>query len=359
MRTSLFFFSILCVLAIACSDAPPAENTINETAAVNTEALPKTAISTEPAEKPAPQDKEKPEPVVEAPSTSQTAAAPQPPAERPRAKGTAKKTVAPPSSKPAKSGPSTPKKEPAKTPAAKEDLKKAPAPAGPAAPQIVEKKKAQAPPSFSHEAWDGLLKKYVSSSGKVNYKGLKAEKAKLDAYLEALKNNPPQSSWGRDKTMAYWINVYNAFTVKLIVDNYPVASITKLNGGKPWDKNWIKIGSKTYSLNNIENDILRPKYKDARIHFAVNCAARSCPPLLNRAWTAGSLNSNFEKRAKAFINNPKYNPIAADKVKVSKIFEWYAADFGDLIGFLNRYSSTKINADAKVEYLEYDWNLNE
>ena len=87
------------------------------------------------------------------------------------------------------------------------------------------------------------------------------------------------------KKMAYWINVYNAFTIKMIVDNYPVSSITKLHGGKPWDVKWIELGEKKYSLNEIEHNILRPQFKDARIHFAVNCAAQSCPPILNKAWT--------------------------------------------------------------------------
>lgn len=211
----------------------------------------------------------------------------------------------------------------------------------------------------SHETWNKLLGQYVSNEGKVNYKGLKNDKAKLEAYLETLQNNPPQDGWKRNEKMAFWINAYNAFTVKLIVDNYPVASITKLDGGKPWDRKWIKIGDKTYSLNNIENDILRPQFKDARIHFAVNCAAQSCPPLLNKAWTADNLESNFEKQAKAFVNNPKFNTISAKNVKVSKIFDWYKADFGNLIDFLNKYASTNINGNAKVEYVEYDWALNE
>ncbi len=159
--------------------------------------------------------------------------------------------------------------------------------------------------------------------------------------------------------MAFWINAYNAFTVKLIVDNYPISSIMKLDNGKVWDRKWINIGGKTYSLNNIENDILRPQFKDPRIHFAVNCAAKSCPPLLNRAWTAANLESNFEKQARAFINNPEFNKISAKEVEVSKIFDWYASDFGNLIDYLNKYSSTKINANAKVKFREYDWALNE
>jgi len=211
----------------------------------------------------------------------------------------------------------------------------------------------------SHEAWDVLLKKYVSAAGKVNYKGLKADKNKLEDYLKTLSANAPEESWSKAEEMAFWINTYNAFTVKLILDNYPLSSINKLHGGKPWDQKWIKIGSKTYSLNNIENDILRPKFKDARIHFAVNCAAKSCPPLLNAAWTASNLNSNLDAQAKKFINNPAFNKLSEKKVEVSKIFEWYKEDFGNLPAFLNKYASIKVGAKAKVLFLEYDWGLNE
>ncbi len=214
-------------------------------------------------------------------------------------------------------------------------------------------------PVLSHQIWDELLKKYVSSTGKVNYAGIKKEKVKLQQYLDLLAANPIENSWSRNKKMAYWINAYNAFTVKLIVDHYPVSSITKIHSGKPWSKKWIKLGSETYSLDQIENEILRPRYKDARIHFAVNCAAESCPPLLNRAWTAENLEANFEKQARTFINNANYNKIGEKKVQISKIFEWYAGDFGNIITYLNKYSDTTIKSNAKVTYLEYDWALNE
>ncbi len=209
-----------------------------------------------------------------------------------------------------------------------------------------------------HSIWHSLISQYVSSSGAVIYSGFQSKQAELDAYLNELSKNPPQSTWSRNEIMAYWINAYNAFTVKLIVDNMPIKSIRDLDGGKVWDRKWIKIGGKTYSLNNIENDILRPKYKDARIHFAVNCAAKSCPPLFNRAWTSGNLDNYFEQQATAFINNPKFNKITRSKVEVSKIFEWYAADFGNLIDYLNKYSKVKIDKNAKVSYMEYDWGLN-
>ncbi len=214
-------------------------------------------------------------------------------------------------------------------------------------------------PPFNHDKWDRLLRKYVSAAGKVNYKGIKTDKATLESYLKELEENPIQDNWSKAKKMAYWINAYNAFTVKMIVDNYPVSSITKLHGGKPWDYKWIKLNGQTYNLNNIENDILRPVYKDSRIHFAVNCAAQSCPPLLNQAWTESNLNQLMDKQAIAFINNPKFNTIKKSEVEISKIFEWYAVDFGIIIDYLNKYSNTKIDRNAKVKYKEYDWNLNE
>jgi len=215
------------------------------------------------------------------------------------------------------------------------------------------------PPAISHEAWDKLLRANVSADGKVNYKAFQKSEAGLNTYLDYLAKNPVQDKWSKTEKMAYWINAYNAFTIKLILNNYPTTSITKLHDGKPWDVKWIKLGDKTYSLNNVENDILRPQFKDARIHFAVNCAAKSCPPILNRAWTAENLNKNLDQQAKAFINNPKFNKISPTEVQLSKIFEWYAGDFGNIVDFLNPYTSLKINAKATVKYVEYDWSLNE
>ncbi len=272
---------------------------------------------------------------AEKPAHTQSKAQPQPAPSTPQASA--------PKTNPAQSQAPADKPEPATQPA--------PAPSTEAAPPA-----APAPPS--HAIWDELLRKFVDAKGWVNYRGLKKEQSRLEQYLQLLSSNPPQPSWSRAETMAFWINAYNAFTVKLILDHYPVSSITKIHNGQPWKVSWIRIGDKSYSLDEIENGILRPRYKEPRIHFAVNCAARSCPPLLNQAWTAQNLEANFEKQAKAFINNPTYNKITPNSAQLSKIFEWYAEDFGDLIGFLNRYASVKIKPDARISYLEYDWSLN-
>ena len=210
---------------------------------------------------------------------------------------------------------------------------------------------------FGHSGFNSLLNKVVSSSGVVDYALLKANATELNTYCQLLEANAPQGSWSRNESLAYWLNAYNAYTLKLIMENYPLGSITDLNGGKPWDRKWINLDGKTLSLNDIENVIIRPTYGDARIHFAVNCAAKSCPPLANYAFTARNVNSKMEALTKAFINSSS-NKITADKITISKIFDWYGSDFGDLIPYINKYSDVQVNANAKVEYMDYDWSLN-
>jgi len=217
-------------------------------------------------------------------------------------------------------------------------------------------------PKAKHEAWNSLTQKYVSAAGKVNYKGMKADLSKIKAYLLHLEKTAPKSTWSKNEKLAYWINLYNASTVYLIASNYPVKSITKINGGKPWDKKFIKSGSKVYSLNDIENTIVRPTFKDPRIHAALNCAAVSCPKLLNGAFLPASLNAQLDKQVRAWVNDVSKNKLSGNKVQISQIFDWYKVDFkGGVIAFLNKYNSTNIAVEtkAKISYLEYNWALNE
>ena len=209
-----------------------------------------------------------------------------------------------------------------------------------------------------HDAFDALLKKHVSTTGKVNYKAFKADTAALKAYTKLLSDNAPADSWSKAERFAYWINAYNAFTVKMILDNYPLSSVQSLDGGKPWDVKRITIGSKKYSLNDIENNVLRPM-GDARIHFAINCAAKSCPPMYNGAFTATNLNATLEMRAKRFINDPTANSLKTNPLKISKIFDWYGKDFDKIPEFINRFALIKVKTDVKIGFAEYDWKLNE
>ena len=230
------------------------------------------------------------------------------------------------------------------------------------APQIIDNKavtpvKPSKSAAFDHTAWNDLLKKHVSATGKVNYKGFKADLELLDAYMRSLNEGAPTENASKEERLAYWINAYNAVTVRLIVTNYPLSSITKLDGGKPWDVKRYSNGGKKLSLNDIENNIIRPM-GDARIHFALNCAAKSCPPLLNEAFTSDNVNKLLEQRARQFINSSR-TVIEKDEIKVSKIFDWYGKDFGNVVDFVNKYAKTKAAKTAKMTFLEYDWNLND
>jgi hypothetical protein len=221
----------------------------------------------------------------------------------------------------------------------------------------------------SHALWDSLAREHVNPDGWVDYKGFIRDSARLKAYLDLLsRHHPNNKHWSRDEQMAYWINAYNAFTVKLIVDHYPTESIKDIKRGIPfvntvWDIKFIRIESATYDLNNIEHGILRPKFKDPRIHFVVNCASISCPKLANHAFTAKALDEQLDRAAREFLADESRNIIREDQVQLSRIFQWYRGDFTrggkSLITYLNRYAPRRILPTTKIEYLEYDWNLNE
>lgn len=224
--------------------------------------------------------------------------------------------------------------------------------------QPEETKTPVAKVAIDHSIWNGLLTKYVDSNGGVNYQGMQSDINQLNSYLKSIADTDISKSSSKEQ-LAYWINAYNAHTIKLILDNYPVASIMDIQGGKAFDSKWISINGEKLSLNDIENKKIRPVFNEPRIHFAVNCAAKSCPPLMNKAWTAASLEQDLTDRTIAFVNNTKYNKIEASEVKISKIFEWYASDFpSSIVSYLKKYSNNSLNNDASVKYLEYDWTLN-
>lgn len=218
---------------------------------------------------------------------------------------------------------------------------------------------AAAVKGVDHQQWNSLLQKYVSPSGKVNYKGFKKDEKALQSYLSNLSNNLPAKSDSKNAVLAYWINVYNAYTVKLIIDNYPLKSIKDIKN--PWGNKFFTLGTKKYSLEEVEHEILR-KMNEPRIHFAIVCASFSCPNLSNSAFTENNVESKLNAATKSFVNDKTKNTIAKDKVEISKIFDWFAGDFktkGSVIDYLNKYSTTKIDNNAKVNYKEYNWALNE
>ena len=212
---------------------------------------------------------------------------------------------------------------------------------------------------IDHSEWTKILQLHVSESGKVNYKEFNSNRESLENYLNNLANHAPNKNWSNAETKAYWINAYNAYTIQLILDNYPLKSIKDLND--PWDQTFFKINGKMMSLNTIEHKILRPM-GDPRIHFAIVCASESCPKLLNYAYEPETLNDQLDEAAREFINDEAKNSITASKITISKLFKWFKSDFpkGDaFISYLNTFSILKINPETKINYQNYNWSLNE
>lgn len=210
-----------------------------------------------------------------------------------------------------------------------------------------------------HTSWNNLLKISVSEN-KVDYAVFQSHYETLDIYIKALENNVATVSNTNKK--AFYINAYNAITIKLILDNLPLNSIKDLKN--PWGKKRFTTGNKKISLEHIEHSILR-KTNDPRIHFAINCASISCPPLVNFAFSETEIDKQLDQVTKAYCNS---EAIVIDSknnaVKLSKIFKWYKKDFissenSSVIEFINTYREEPIPDHYKVEYQEYNWDLND
>lgn len=211
---------------------------------------------------------------------------------------------------------------------------------------------------IDYSKYEDLLQSHVSSEGQVDYaRILRNDVENLNLFLEQLSTADPESMDPNDE-LAFWINAYNAFTIKLIIDHWPVVSIRDIEGGNPWDLSWIDLRGKSYSLNDIEHEIIRKKFQEPRIHFAVNCAAKSCPPLLNKPYVGALLDDQLDAQTRKFINNGNHNQLSRNSLILSRIFEWYKEDFGDLIGFLKNYTKVSVDSKAAIRFNKYDWSLN-
>ena len=213
--------------------------------------------------------------------------------------------------------------------------------------------------TVNHDVWDGLLKTYVDTNGNVDYSNFKKDSHILNEYLNHLAKNPISKTAEKEERLAYYINLYNAGTVQLILENYPLNSIRSIF--RSWGKDRVFIGNKKYSLGYIEHDILR-KMNEPRIHFAINCASYSCPKLLNEAFLPSKIQEQLQEATIDFVNDISRNKISSHAVELSKIFKWYKQDFtknNSLLDYLNNYSKIRISDDSKINFLNYDWDLNE
>jgi len=223
-------------------------------------------------------------------------------------------------------------------------------------------------PRFDHSEFDTLLRKHVDGSGLVDYRALKADPAALDSYVVSLAN-APLADMGRSERLTLFINAYNAFTLRLILDNYPVKSIKDIPADKRWDARRWNIGGETVSLNQIEHERIRPHFREPRIHFALVCAAIGCPPIRNDAYAADRLDEQLNAQARFVHTHDRWFQFdtAANTVKLTALYDWYGGDFeqvaGSVLQFAARYAPhLKSVLDArqkpKIEFLDYDWSLN-
>lgn len=229
-----------------------------------------------------------------------------------------------------------------------------------------------------HTQWDLFLKKYLvtddpSGVNKLRYGSVSNEDKKiLENYLSTLEG-VRVSRLNRPEQKAYWINLYNALTVKVVLDHYPVESILEINispgifNRGPWGAKMLRIEGEMVSLNDIEHRILRPIWKDKRVHYALNCASLSCPNLQPKAYTPENMEELLERGAKDYVNHPRGVRFEKERLVLSSIYEWYQADFGGsesgVIQHLLRYARGSLGGElggfqGKIRY-EYDWRLND
>ncbi len=231
---------------------------------------------------------------------------------------------------------------------------------------------------LDHGSWQDILDTYVDPDPRgvnvLDYAALAAssdDTAKLAGYVRYLEGTDPRE-YRRAEQMAYWINFYNARTVKMVLDSYPVDTIREIHQGDapmtgPWKDVCANIAGRDLTLDQIEHDILRPIWRDKRIHYAVNCAAYSCPQLMDTAFTAANTESLLEAGARAYVNSSRGVDVVDDEfVVLSSIYKWYPEDFGDteesVIDHLTQYAEGDLAAILKgfegtIDY-DYDWKLN-
>lgn len=222
-------------------------------------------------------------------------------------------------------------------------------------------------PVFDHSSFNGLLGQFVDAEGMVNYRGLTEEQEALDAYIAALAT-APFDALGRDEKLALLINAYNAFTMRLILDNYPLASIQDIPGKQRWDAVRWNVAGQNYSLNQIEHEQIRPHFIEPRIHFALVCAAVGCPKLRQEAYVGSRINEQLADQMETIHSSPRWFQYDGNTVHLTQLYNWYGGDFkqaaGSPLEYVADYSpSLKQTLESgqkpKIKWLDYDWALNE
>jgi hypothetical protein len=248
---------------------------------------------------------------------------------------------------------------------------------------------------LSYDDYAAVLKTYVDDTGMINYNGLKANSEKLESFVTAMGKVDPNSysKWSKKEQIAFWLNAYNGFTLKVIIDNYPIKpsflrsriypknSIRQIPG--VWDKIKFDVMARKLTLGHIEHEIIRKKFDEPRIHMAMVCAAMGCPPLLNKPYTGQKLDAQLDERTRRFLGNQAKFKVDRknNRLYLSPIFKWFADDFvkkyapkknvaqhgketSAVLNFIAAYLKQVqrdyiLRGQFKIKYLSYDWSLNE
>ncbi|MBI4397268.1 MAG: DUF547 domain-containing protein [Elusimicrobia bacterium] len=224
-----------------------------------------------------------------------------------------------------------------------------------------------------HALYARVLQRFVKDA-RVDYAALKADPKDLDQYLDQLAAVPEGEfqTWTKDQRLAYLLNLYNAQTLRLIIDHYPLKSIKDIGNflKGPWDQPVVRLFGKTITLADLEHKIIRKQYGEPRVHFAMVCAAKGCPPLRNEPFVADRLSAQLDEQGRTFMADTKKNrmDVADNVLRLSPIFDWFKVDFIGKAGsvqafvapFFPKESFRKmLSDDYKIQYTDYDWSLNE
>jgi len=222
-----------------------------------------------------------------------------------------------------------------------------------------------------HSKLDAVLRKYVANK-KIDYAGLKRDQGSLGSYLDSVSEVAQSDfkSWDDKQELAFLINVYNAATLKLVIDHYPLKSIKKIGGFKgPWKMKVVRVFGGTYTLDQIEHEMIRKNYGDPRAHFAINCASGGCPSLRNEAYRGDKIDAQLNEQGKIFMGDASKNRIdrANGRLYLSPLFDWFKGDFVGKSGSVEKFIAPYVSATdraavlggkLKVKYTDYDWSLN-
>lgn len=216
--------------------------------------------------------------------------------------------------------------------------------------------------AFDHADWDAVLRVRVNDLGEFDYSGLAQDRMRFDRYLKRLAATSPDSDPAAfptdEERIAYWINAYNALTVEGVLRAYPVRSVRKLD--KFFKQPAYELGRRTVSLDDVEHEILRKRFSEPRIHFALVCASVSCPRLAPFAFTGAKLDDQLDSRARLFVSERRNVLVDSGAVTLSKIFDWFSGDFkpaGGVPAFITAHGGPNL-AGKRLRYRSYDWSLN-